>query len=422
MKNVIASAGLIALGAAGVQTAQAQIPVVGTEKPWSVAATLRGFYDDNYNTQPSGPGRRHSFGFEARPSVGVNLPLEDTTVTLGYTLDMKYYDDRKQNSADWSHDFEAFINHNFDERHSIDFRDSFVIAQEPEVLDRSLSTVLRSDGNNIRNLAVLNFHAQFTRLFGIAAGYSNTYYNYQDRNDTATRTSFATLLNRFEHLFTLDTRWQVLPTTTGILGYQFGWVDYTRDRIISPGFTVTSKERNDRSQYFYVGGEHAFRRDLSAKAKVGLEYTDYYNSPTGRTTWSPYAEFSVNYDYMDDGNLAVGFRHSRNQTDLPGVLSNTDYTTDEESSALYATVTQKLTPISPNLSASLTGQYQHSAFHGGSLNSLADDIYLIGLNIAYQFNHYLSAEVGYNYDKISSDVVGRAYDRNRVYIGVTGSY
>src|SRR5579859_5091825 len=272
MKNVIASAGLIALGAAGVQTAQAQIPVVGPEKPWSVAATLRGFYDDNYNTQPSGPGRRHSFGFEARPSVGVNLPLEDTTVTLGYVLDMKYYEDRKQNSADWSHDFEAFINHNFDERHSIDFRDSFVIAQEPEVLDPSLSTVLRSDGNNIRNLAVLNFHAQFTRLFGIAAGYSNTYYNYQDRNDTATRTSFATLLNRFEHLFTLDTRWQVLPTTTGIVGYQFGWVDYTRDNPISPLFPVTSKERNNRSQYFYVGAEHAFRRDLTASAKVGVQY------------------------------------------------------------------------------------------------------------------------------------------------------
>jgi uncharacterized protein (PEP-CTERM system associated) len=89
---------------------------------------------------------------------------------------------------------------------------------------------------------------------------------------------------------------------------------------------------------------------------------------------------------------------------------------------VYASVNQKLNPISPNLTASLTGQYQHSAFHGGSLNSLADDIYLVGLNLTYQFNRFLSSEVGYNYDKLHSDVAGRAYDRNRVYIGVTGSY
>ena len=422
MKNVITSAGLIALGVAGVQTAQAQVPVVGADKPWSVSATLRGFYDDNYNTAPSGPDRRHSFGFEVRPSVGVNLPLEDTTVTLGYTMSMKYYDDRPSSKADWSHDFEAFLNHNFDERHSIDFRDSFVIAQEPEVLDPSLSHVLRSNGNNIRNFGALNFHAQFTRLFGIAAGYSNTYYNYQDRNDTATRTSFATLLNRIEQLFTLDTRWQLLPTTTGILGYQFGWVDYTRNHEILPGSGVTSNERNRYSHYFYVGAEHAFRRDLTASAKVGLEYDDYYNSPTSDTSWSPYADLSLNYTYMDGGNLVAGFRHSRNQTDLPGVLTATSFTTDQESSSVYASVIQKLNPISPNLTASLTGQYQHSTFHGGSLNSLADDIFLVGLNLTYQFNRFLSTEVGYNYDRLTSDVAGRAYDRNRVYIGVTGSY
>jgi hypothetical protein len=32
-----------------------------------------------------------------------------------------------------------------------------------------------------------------------------------------------------------------------------------------------------------------------------------------------------------------------------------------------------------------------------------------------------SAEAGYNYDNLHSDVFSN-YDRNRVYIGVTGSY
>ena len=43
MKNVMASVGLIALGAVGVQNAHAQLSA-GTDKPWSVSGTLRGFY------------------------------------------------------------------------------------------------------------------------------------------------------------------------------------------------------------------------------------------------------------------------------------------------------------------------------------------------------------------------------------------
>ena len=63
MKNMIASAGLATLSVVGVQTAHAQFLSTGADKPWFVSGTLRGFYDDNYNTQPDGPFKLEIFGF-----------------------------------------------------------------------------------------------------------------------------------------------------------------------------------------------------------------------------------------------------------------------------------------------------------------------------------------------------------------------
>jgi len=70
----------------------------------------------------------------------------------------------------------------------------------------------------------------------------------------------------------------------------------------------------------------------------------------------------------------------------------------------------------------LTGQYQHSTFKGGALDDKSYDYYLLGLNLQYRFTQNLSAEVGYNYDKLMQEEQVPGYDRNRVYIGVTASY
>jgi hypothetical protein len=48
--------------------------------------------------------------------------------------------------------------------------------------------------------------------------------------------------------------------------------------------------------------------------------------------------------------------------------------------------------------------------------------YLVGLNCQYRFNPHFSAELGYSYDLLDSDIPGRGFDRNRVYAGVTATY
>src|SRR5436190_15268647 len=110
MKKIVASVGLAALGATGLHSA----PIAGlTEeggKNWSVSATLRGFYDDNFNTVRSGPEKQDAFGFEISPSVAAGFQWPQTTLSLSYVYSFKYYDHKPLDNStkyDQSHIFNA---------------------------------------------------------------------------------------------------------------------------------------------------------------------------------------------------------------------------------------------------------------------------------------------------------------------------
>lgn len=414
---------MLALGTIGVQTASADM-IGATDKPWSISGTLRGFYDDNYNTQPTGsPEKRASWGIEVRPRGDVSFNDGPNTLTASYIYDLRDFFSRPGNKLDQSHDFELFANHNFSERYSLDFEESFVDSQEPEVIDQSLSLPLRASGDNLRNSAGINFHAEVTPLLGFVLGYQNTWFHYNGHNSVPTGiASYDTLLNRFEHLVTLNSRWHIEEQTVLILGYQFQAINYTSGGPI--GFGYQSTDRDNYTHNIYVGVEHSFRSDFSVSGRGGIQVSDYYNTPAGTPSpdsVTPFVDVSANWTYMQDGVLTVGVRHSKNQTDVAGSGPG-QLTQDQESTSVFGTITQKLTPLSPNLTGSATAEFQNSRFNGGTANNLDDKFYLLGLNLTYQFNRYLSCEVGYNYDKLDSDLGARSYTRNRVYFGVTGAY
>ena len=126
MKRICVSAGLIALGAAAAAQAQ-YAPGLGpteTSKSWSLAATVRGFYDDNYLTLPKdvpGPNgtsvqaARSTFGIEVSPSIGYNHSVEDTLLSASYVYDLRWYEDRG-GISDQTHQFNAKLDHEFSER------------------------------------------------------------------------------------------------------------------------------------------------------------------------------------------------------------------------------------------------------------------------------------------------------------------
>jgi hypothetical protein len=165
MNRIIASVGLVALGAASVY-AQSSI-TAPPPKWWNVQATVRGFYDDNINTVPSSSNvpKEHAWGYELSPKVGVAIGNDQTTLTLDYKYSFLYYDHRPFGNTthyDQDHIFNLALTHAFNDRYSVRVHDSFVVGQEPESLryNAAFTTPYRVSGDNIVNAGGIAFDAE----------------------------------------------------------------------------------------------------------------------------------------------------------------------------------------------------------------------------------------------------------------------
>jgi hypothetical protein len=411
---------MAALGMATIQSAQA----ADAAKNWSVAASLRGFYDDNPNTIPDNAGdKQESFGFEVSPMLSFDLPLERTPISASYRYSYKWYD-HKVNGRDGrdrqTHTFGARLSHSFSERLAMSVQDSFVIGQEPEILrapNSAEDTHTPIPGDNIRNYGALNVNAQVTPLFGVEVGYANALFDYAD----SVVGGNSARLDRLEHSAHVDTRWNVQRDTVLIVGYQFTWVDYTADLPLAPLSPFMSNSRNSRSHYGYVGAEHTFRPDLVGTVRGGIRYSDYYNA--NHDDVAPYAEASLTYSYAKESHIEAGVKHDRSATDQLGP-GGSNITLEADTTVAYLSLVHR---IVPDLFGSVVGFYQHSAFvgTGGVADSGSENYYGVGVNLKYQFNPHVAAEVGYNYDRLDGNQTGAAtrdYDRNRAYVGATFAY
>src|ERR1051325_2637364 len=430
MKRIAKSAGFAAMGLLGMATANAQtsyglapsLTPQELSKTWSASVALRGFYDDNYNTGPKGQ-EHSSTGFEASPKISFNMPMEQTFIGLSAIYSMRYYGDRPSNSADHTIQVDGSLTHSFSERNKVSLSDSFVVAQEQELLNpTALTSFIRTEGNNVRNRGAVDVTTGLTPTISAVWGYANTFYDYE-QTGTGSRSA---LLDRMEHLFSVNGRWQVTPATVGVLGYQYGLVDYTsNDPLTTSGFSTAASRkpsfRDSRSQYGFVGADHNFTAQLLGSIRGGIQYTEYPNTGGGSGV-SPYADGSASWTYGPGSFVQGGVRYSRNATDVAFNALDATPTLDAESLVFYTAINHQFTA---NLTASILGQVQYSTFNGGSADSISDTFFTVGLNFAYRVNQFLSAEAGYNFDHLDSglDAVQlRSFDRNRIYVGLRATY
>jgi hypothetical protein len=434
MKRICVSAGLIALGAAAAHAQYAPgLSTLDMSKPWSFSGVVRGFYDDNYltlpKTYPSGGvflHSRDSFGIEASPAIYYNHSVEDTLLSASYVYDVHWYEDRN-GTTDQTHQFNAKMDHEFSERYKMTVSDSFVVSQDPGVLDPTVtSNPLRVPGSNIRNTGTLDFTLQMTRLFDLHVGYANTVYAYQqnagDEYPANSYASYSALLDRIDQTAAVDLRWKATPETTGVLGYSFENLDYTSPEYIifpspfSPGYRADSRDSD--VHYLYIGADESFTPKLNASIRVGGEYLDYYNDHTHDI--SPYVDASLTYQYMPDSTAQFGVKQLHNATDEAGYgIAGTGPVLDEESTYVYMSISHRLTQ---RFTASALGQAQYSVFNGGGADGLREDYYIANINLAYHFTPWLTGETGYNYNKLNTELADRGYTRDIVYLGIRAIY
>ena len=422
MKKLFVSVGLIAAGTASLQAAYApDTGPMSASKAWTVSGTLRGFYDDNYQTSADSKG---SFGFELSPQVGINLALQQTELGARYTFGSYYYEERDhlgQDPWDYTHQFDFWLDHAFTERWQARAQDTFVVGQEPELIGGG--QVTRVEGNNIRNTGNLSVNTVLTRLFSTQLGYGNTFYLYENDNGDAADPSLAGKLNRMEQSVSLDLQWIVAPETLAFIGAMYGWVDYTGDEPIasSPtGGNYNSDTRNSRSYFGYIGLQRSMLANLSFSGRAGFQYTDYYNDPQNTSSVYPYADLSLVYTYLPGCYAQLGFTETQIASDQVQRYSDTkNITVGAQSSTAYASLNHKITP---RLMGTVIGRWQHSIYNGGSYDGNSDDYFSLGVNLNYYFTPHFSAEAGYNLDNLQSDVPNNNYTRNRVYLGVSATY
>lgn len=449
MKRIVASIGLVAVGASSIQAGV--MPGLTTEsgKPWSVSATLRGFYDDNPsgipNNRPTPGYKRSNTGFEVSPSFQVSLPMDQTSLSFGYVYSLKYYEHKLWNeddNYDQTHDFNFGLTHAFSERYQLSIRDSFVIGQEPDILryGNSFPTFRRVSGDNLRNYGEINLLTQLTPKFGVEVGYANTFYSYNDDDpiydgfgtnpQNLVWPSYSGLLDQLDHRAHIEGRYQIMPQTIGVLGYQFRQTDYIGDQVIgydvSRNAAIKSKMRNARSHYAYAGLTHNFRPDLTGAFQVGARYTEYYNNPAGQDDWSPYATASLQYTYLPESYLRFGATYDYSSTYTWSPVEADDITLNGQTFDVFVAVQHRITP---KLYGNVNAEFVNVTYYGGTYDNRDSQYYLVGLNLQYRFTPNFSAEIGYNYDlsdnEYSGDMFGTTkyhYDRNRVYVGVTASY
>ncbi len=422
MKKIIASASLAALGAASMQAAYAPgLSPQEKSKAWTISGTLRGFFDDN-PTDSIGADKQESWGLELSPSLAVNLALDQTLIGFNYTYDMRYYEARPRHEADHSHHVSFKIDHAITEKYKVEVGDTLNYAQEAE-LQGSVSNptgTLRTEQSYLHNNGRLAFTAELTPILGVVAEYQNDYWDYDQEGNG----SLSALLDRVEHLGSITARWQAMPNTVGLLTYSYGLIDHTSNQsLLLAGGPPAAETRDSTSHYVSVGAEQNFTSQLTGKAKIGAQFTDYPNALPAQDdrVVSPYADASASWTYNPGSYLQLGVRHQRNQTDV-GTASSTPAQSpvqDQESTGIYGVVNHR---IAPNFTGSLLGQVQHSSFRGGGLDGKIDILGAVGVNFAYQVNAFITAEAGYNYDRLDSDLAGRSFTRNRIYFGLRASY
>jgi predicted porin len=399
MKNILTTAGMAAAAVVGFQTTCAgQAVTVDDSKWWQVSAALRGFYDDNYTTGTKDQ-EQESFGVEVRPGLDLKHQGEQHTISFAVQYSARWFEDRARNEVDHTVLADLAAEYLCTENHVFRINDTFVYTSEGTLLDSDgvITTPTRTEGSNIRNYADLAYIGQLTPLIGLELGYENTLYAYEDD-------AYSAFLDRLEHRIKGETRWTITPTVAGIVGYWYEIVDFTED---------AGEFRNSDSHYIVAGADYTMPPQTFFSVRGGAQNVMYDDAPAGTddSEWTPFADVSATFEYLEDSYVRAGGRYGRNRTDADAL--------DQETGTIYGVVNHKVTEA---LTARVSGQLQFGEFSQLGADETNENLYLVGLSLSYDINPNFAVEAGYNYDRVDSDNDQRTYSRNRVFLGVRGQF
>ncbi len=365
------------------------------EKPFIINMSVRGEYDSNVNTAVDGQ-KDGAFIINLQPSVTFTKNLDNTQIEGGYTFGFKQYFGRQGNDEeDFSHTFQGRINHRFNERFTVGVSERFSFAQEDSLSQGGIQR--RVGGDRIRNNFGLTGNYDWTERFSTLTQYNNEYLHYLNR-------PASTVNNYLSHEVSQQFRFLATAKTTPFANYVYKTTDYEN----------IARDRDEHRAL--VGVDHQLLENWVVSAQAGAEFTFFDNSRFNDTI-GPYANVGTVWNYDDKSNVNASYTYGTSNTDNGNFSSSLSHSFNGGITHFF---TEKF-------SMGALGRYQLAEFDtsqgfAAATSDVTEHTLSVGVNARYEITNYLSADVGYTYTEVISDANNREYDRNQVYIGISGSY
>lgn len=390
MRRLTALASLAAVATTWAAYEPVKLP--DSSRRWSVTLTTRGEFDDNIDTSAS--NERSSWKGIVEPQLQVNAPFDQTFVGFRYQYRAVYFERRESEPVDQEHLADLTLAHTVNPRLQLDLREQLRRGVEPELIEERTGDqfIRRRQGDYLYSSlnGGLSYNLSQRWTTSVRGGWDLWDY---DRADSS-------INDRDVYRGTVAVNYGLDRRTAAGLGYQFYHVGYD-----VPG---TNDQRNSDSHIVYLSGVRRFNPQLSGQTNVGLELREFGD---GANDLGPWVDASLTYNYGPQSAATLGFRYSITTTEV-GTFRSAD------SADIYGQITHRVTAkilVSGTATVSLDS-FSNPVGPVGD-DSFTEEILSLAVAARYQFTRWLSGDVRYNFDQVTSDFAGRDFVRNRVSIG-----
>ena len=239
---------------------------------WRLQNRLRVEYDDNVRQEAT--GEDSSIKIIEEIEFHSNFNFENTFIGLSYTPAFVWWDDRDEDDSDIHHYFTVNANHRFSPRVSASLKETFLRAEQPELVERG--SILRKENDYNQNDLNGDVNVNLSPSVRVTASGRYLLLSYDD--DTVAAANDYDL-----YVAGLTLSRQLKPETQvrGELRYEM--IEY--DQAVDRGSDTVSVG---------VGADQTFSPSLLGQIRGGVSVKDFDSALAGDET-APYADASLTF-------------------------------------------------------------------------------------------------------------------------------
>jgi predicted porin len=367
----------------------APIPEQEQGKEWTFSVRAGVGYDSNIFGAKT--GAISSSVMTIAPKVVFNSPVDDQTfATASYALTVDHFSDRPGEKTLDSHDLVLRLAHSFSQATTLDLRNEYLIAANPESALNGIT--VNTDQSYKLNRFDGKYETSVAPQTGAGIKFRSLFYRYDN-------SSLGNSLDRTENLFGIFSNYDMSQGLKAAGEYRHEEIQYKSD----------GPHKDKRSDFLIGGFDYAVAKQLSATVRLGFEWRNRASEPDLR---SPYVELTAKYLYAPRSFFSAGFVDTLRETSNPQLYN------DERVNSYFFNLQHA---VSASVVVSGTITYEPSQLEGRTGHpSVDEDTTRFGLALTYLPTKNWTVTGSVDYDNIVSGDPNRGQTRNRW--GLNASY